>query len=440
MDHPRPDDVRASNSAGDESTTPRNVVPAPTGHRLRNILLIAGCVILALVLIIVLNPADPVVRANALAQNAVKELKKGQTDKAFRDAQEALRLDHNNPEAHFALGCALLEVRQEDDGINELRKTIALAPNFKAAHHALAHALTFNNRDLPGARDELRKVLELDPGNAQVQKELASINQSATTLPQASSEPLAVHAERIQAILQQFTEGERLIKQADEECGVTGYELFVEASKYCNCDPNSALAKYRKGLELDWPDAEGHAHAAVLLSLAGKSSDAEAELKKAITWNPNELEYRSQLADVLKDEGRYDEAENELKTLTPKSSDKTRLLLRLGDLRREAGDRSGALSYYQQACAQPQSSDELEQNARIFACSYVQLGFQASPSKDKSSPSESICDQFHNMFHVLNPPQTMKQAPAKRQGCCCSPGESNMDCFMRCNESALPCD
>lgn len=76
-----------------------------------------------------------------LLKDANAALKAGQPDKAVRLAQEAIRLDPSNPDAHHVLGVALLAKRDNEAALAEFREVIRLDPNRAEAHDRMGDAL-----------------------------------------------------------------------------------------------------------------------------------------------------------------------------------------------------------------------------------------------------------------------------------------------------------
>ena len=80
-------------------------------------------------------------------------------------AEAMLRHDPKDAESRTDLGAALLLAGQVDDAIKELRHAAFDDPKLPRPHYALAQIRAARN-DLPGAKAELTRVLELDPNDA----------------------------------------------------------------------------------------------------------------------------------------------------------------------------------------------------------------------------------------------------------------------------------
>ena len=85
-------------------------------------------------------------------------------DKEIAELRKALALDPNFAEAHFNLGVALAEKNKFDEAAVEFRRAARLAPRDHMAHHCLALALE-KKGNVPGALNESKVALRLDPKN-----------------------------------------------------------------------------------------------------------------------------------------------------------------------------------------------------------------------------------------------------------------------------------
>jgi Flp pilus assembly protein TadD len=85
-------------------------------------------------------------------------------DKEIAELRKALALDPNFAEAHFNLGVALAGKNEFDEAAAEFRRAARLVPRDHMAHHCLALALE-KKGNLPGALNESKVALRLDPKN-----------------------------------------------------------------------------------------------------------------------------------------------------------------------------------------------------------------------------------------------------------------------------------
>ena len=82
-------------------------------------------------------------------------VEQGDDDGAIDAARTALRLDPNNPEAHYQLGFARGAKNNLDGAITELREAVRLRPGDAHAHYFLGVALE-EKGDLRAALEQYR--------------------------------------------------------------------------------------------------------------------------------------------------------------------------------------------------------------------------------------------------------------------------------------------
>ena len=136
-----------------------------------------------------------------LAHNnlATALLKKGQTDEAIRQYQEAIRLKRDFAVAHNNLGKAFLLEGREDDAIAHFQEALAIQPTNAPAHNNLA-TLLLHKGQVGQAMAHYQAAVELQPDNAAI---LSSVAWVLATCPEASirngarAVELAQHAARL---------------------------------------------------------------------------------------------------------------------------------------------------------------------------------------------------------------------------------------------------
>src|SRR6195256_5008183 len=116
---------------------------------------------------------------DALYQQGVRSLQKGDLAAARAAFEKVVRLAPNAPAGHNSLGWVLLKTGNLDEAVAQLRTAVKLKPDFIEAHINLANALAAN-RDREGAREaaleaattEARTAVKLAPSNSEAHRTL----------------------------------------------------------------------------------------------------------------------------------------------------------------------------------------------------------------------------------------------------------------------------
>ena len=85
-------------------------------------------------------------------------------DNEIAELRKALALDPDFAEAHFNLGVALSDKNEFEEAVKEFTHAVRLVPRDDIAHHCLALALE-KKGDLLGALNESKVAFTLDPKN-----------------------------------------------------------------------------------------------------------------------------------------------------------------------------------------------------------------------------------------------------------------------------------
>ena len=100
-------------------------------------------------------------------------VKKGQTDEAFKQYQEAIRLNPDDPNAHNNLGNALVKKGQIDEAITQIQEALRLKPDYAEAHNTLGAAL-HKMGQIDEAISQLQEALRLKPDYAEAHNNLGT--------------------------------------------------------------------------------------------------------------------------------------------------------------------------------------------------------------------------------------------------------------------------
>lgn len=105
---------------------------------------------------------------------AILDYKKKDYKSALFDLDQVLKENPSSAEARKLRGEVLLELQQFDEAEAELKRSIALRPDLRAAHMALANVY-FRKKDLGKAESALRKVINLREDDAEMHYALGVI-------------------------------------------------------------------------------------------------------------------------------------------------------------------------------------------------------------------------------------------------------------------------
>ena len=136
------------------------------------------------------------------------DIVEGKTDDAILTTNAIISLEPDNPARYYELGVLLSAAKKQDDAIAAFRQAVALDTNYANARYFLAISLG-QKGDNKGAIEQLQKVLELNPGNEQVNALITQLQ---------SGKPLVFDAQNTQG-------------QVSEQQAVTETENTVTTTK-----------------------------------------------------------------------------------------------------------------------------------------------------------------------------------------------------------------
>jgi tetratricopeptide (TPR) repeat protein len=263
-----------------------------------------------------LKPDDPVAHHDL----GIALGKKGQTDEAISQYQEALRLEPDDAEAHNNLGIALVMKGQIDEAIRHFQESIRLKPDFAGTYYNLGNALAKKGR-LDDAIRQFQQALRLKPDYADAHNNLgfALLNkgQIGEAIPQFQQalrlkpDDADTHNNLGTAFYQQGRTGEA-IRQFQEALRLkpdyadAHYNLGV--ALYTKGQLDDAIRQFQEALRLRPGNADAHNNLGYALDQRGQTDEAIRQLHEALRLKPDYAEAHNNLGAALARKGQLDDA------------------------------------------------------------------------------------------------------------------------------------
>src|SRR5947207_1615819 len=311
--------------------------------------------------------------------------KTGRIRDAVMEAQDILKRDPNNLEAHKLLGRIYLRSLgdiQSGQGsqnvlklaIEQYEQIIKIEPD-SADNHLLLGRLYRLNSDLQKAENEFKTAVKLEPDSEEAVTTLAYLyNEEGDTARAGevlSSIPDAARSAKLYSALGFTYEQQKQYKNA-----INAYRKAIELDKE-NLDAirglaqnltndgqtDAALEQYKIIAEANPEDWQTYLRIADIYRKSGKFDLALENLKKAQTMAPDSLEAPYNIAAVYQAQGRYDEAIQVLQDLLKKSekpdnsytqpekNNRSVFLERLGTIYRDNNNNPQALETFRKMLA-----------------------------------------------------------------------------------------
>lgn len=281
-------------------------------------------------------------------------------DAAIGEFKEALRIKPDYAVVHYDLGILYYDMHSYDDSIAEYKKAIVLNPNDESAHYNLGN--TYKDKgDAASAILEFREAKRLNP-----------------------NDPMARH--NLAAMLMKQSPGVAIKEMQELEKRFPNFEMChicLGRALESQGDMKAAEAEFRKALELDPADPDGHQGLGwiqetqknydaaleeyrraekIAPGSAGAREDigrillakkdygaALEELKQAEALSETSSEIHDLLGQALLANGEFDLAAGEFKDAIALEPTEARLMLELGGALEKKGDWVGALEQYRKA-------------------------------------------------------------------------------------------
>jgi len=294
----------------------------------------------------------------------------GRIKDAVLEAQDILKRDGNNLEAHRLLGRIYLRSlgdmqsgTQSEEilklAIEQYQEIVRLDPKSVDDHLLLGRLYRLNN-DLVKAEAEFKTAVQIQPTSEEAVTALSILyNEEGDTsraLEVLNAFPEAARSSKLYAALGYTYEQNKAYKKA-----IAAYQKSVDLD-HDNLDSvrglaqnllndgqtDAALAQYKVIVDADSSDAQTYMRMAEIYRRSGRYDEAMESLKKANTVVPESLEVRFNMAVIDQAQGRYDDAIVILNQLLQKTehvngqydaaeqSNRAIFLERLGTVYREA--------------------------------------------------------------------------------------------------------
>jgi Flp pilus assembly protein TadD len=198
----------------------------------------------------------------------------------------ALAVTEDNYVAHNNLGLALEKKGQTDEAIRQYQEAIRLTPGFAEAHNNLGIALQ-NQGQLDEARSQFQEALRLEPNNAEIHNNLgASLSETGQT----------------DQAIGQLQEALRLAPDNSDAHNNLGKALGMKGQT------DEAIGQFREALRLNPGFAEAHNNLGIALRQRSQIDEAMSQFQAAIRLKPNDAGFHNNLGATFYQKGQTDEA------------------------------------------------------------------------------------------------------------------------------------
>src|ERR1700733_1410149 len=268
-------------------------------------------------------------------------VKTGRIRDAVLEAQDIIKRDPKNLEAHKLLGRIYLRSLGDLPGgngsdnvlklaIEQYEQIVKIEPDSVDDHLLLGRLYRLNN-DLQKAESELKTAIKLDPNSEEAVTTLAILytdeGDTAHALQVLSAVPDTARSAKLYAALGQTYEQRKEFKNAidafkkaimldrDNLDAIRG----LAENLLNDGQTDAALEQYKVIADANPEDAQTFLRIAEIYRRQGKYDQALENLKKADTMVPESLEVPYSMAGVYEAQGRYDDAVKLLQDLVKKT-------------------------------------------------------------------------------------------------------------------------
>jgi tetratricopeptide (TPR) repeat protein len=296
------EDSDAQHAPGNTPHVSRNRVQSPIANRQSQILLWAAggaAIVLCLALTrqqlgywkdgeTLFRHALEVTENNRVAHDGlgVALRRKGQTDEAIRQLQEALRLNPDCFDVYINLGVAFEQKGQINEAIRQYQEALRLKPESATARNNLGVALGRKGQTDEAIR-QLQEALRLNPDDVLTHNNLGGAFYQQGRTAEA---------------IRQYQEAIRLAPDYADSHNGLGISLEKEGRTA------EAIRQFQEAIRLKPDHADAHYNLGVAFYQQGRTDEAIRQFQDAVRLKPDHAEAHNNLGTALGLEGQTDEA------------------------------------------------------------------------------------------------------------------------------------
>src|ERR1035441_3036179 len=313
---------------------------------------------------------DPNVRKHKYLESGQKYSAQGKDREAAIQFSNALKIDKNFAEAHYALSQAYLHLGAFSAAYGELQKTVNLQPanvkarshlgkmplaiqfsnalkidkNFAEAHYALSQAYLHLGA-FSAAYGELQKTVNLQPANVKARIDLGNMLLAGNKIDDAQAQAAAALASQpsnadVHALLARIaarqgqkdialTEIHRALELAPNEAALHETLALLEVGDSAQGD--AVEDEMKKSVALDPKSVNAKLLLAAFYSRNNRLQDAEHECWSAVATDPKNLSARESLVQMILRQGDQARAEQVLRQASNDLADEQQGVRMLAD-------------------------------------------------------------------------------------------------------------